>query len=174
MATWTKNDLKRQFDFVTSQGWVGHFHEAANDYDFPIATLLALGSRETNLKNIVGDGGHGYGIMQIDDRSFPDWCHSGTWQDARADILKGALVLDAKRQQIRAGQGKLLNIGGESFTGKPDLTQDEVLRTTLAAYNSGLWAYYSLTKSNDPDARTTGRDYSADTLARAAVFAQLV
>ena len=99
-------------------------------------------------------------------------CHEANY--GMADILKGALVLDAKRQQIRAGQGKLLNIGGESFTGKPDLTQDEVLRTTLAAYNSGLWAYYSLTKSNDPDARTTGRDYSADTLARAAVFAQLV
>jgi hypothetical protein len=39
--------------------------------------LMAIASRETNMRNIIGDGGHGYGIMQIDDRSFPEWCNSG-------------------------------------------------------------------------------------------------
>ena len=44
----------------------------------------------------------------------------------------------------------------------------------MAAYNAGMWAYYGLSKSNNPDARTTGRDYSADTLARAKIFAGLI
>jgi len=34
------------------------------------ALLLAMGSRETNLANITGDGGHGRGWLQIDDRFF--------------------------------------------------------------------------------------------------------
>ncbi len=67
---------------------------------------MAIASRETNMRNIVGDGGHGYGIMQIDDRSYPDWCHSGLWKDATAGIQKGASVLDAKRETIRDGQGR--------------------------------------------------------------------
>ncbi len=52
-----------------------------------------------------------------------------------------------------------------SFTGKSSLVANELLRTAVAAYNAGMWAYYGLSKSNNPDARTTGRDYSADTLA---------
>ena len=44
------------------------------------------------------------------------------------------------------------------------------LTTAVAAYNSGLWAYYDLSKTGDPDRHTTGRDYSADTIRRAQVF----
>ena len=56
------------------------------------------------------------------------------------------------------------------FTGKKDLSKTELLTTAVAAYNSGLWAYYDLSKTGDPDRHTTGRDYSADTIRRAQVF----
>ena len=46
------------------------FKTAAERYQLPPEILLAIASRETNMRNIIGDGGHGYGIMQIDDRSF--------------------------------------------------------------------------------------------------------
>lgn len=44
------------------------------DKQLPSYCLYALGSRETNLRNIVGDGGHGYGVWQLDNRShiIPD------------------------------------------------------------------------------------------------------
>ena len=67
--------------------------------------FVAIASRETNMRNIIGDGGHGYGIMQIDDRSFPEWTNSGLWKDVSAAIQKGALVLHSKQQTIRNGQG---------------------------------------------------------------------
>lgn len=35
----------------------------------PHGLLMAIGSRETNLTNEVGDGGHGHGVWQLDDRS---------------------------------------------------------------------------------------------------------
>ena len=141
---------------------------------FPPEILLAIASRETNMRNIIGDGGHGYGIMQIDDRSFPEWTNSGLWKDVNAAIQKGALVLHSKQQTIRNGQGKRLKVGSTPFVGKGQLSKDELLRTAIAAYNSGLWAYYNLTKYGDTDRRTTGRDYSKDVLKRAQVFRELL
>jgi hypothetical protein len=39
-----------------------------NRYNLPACLLYAVGSRETNLRNVVGDGGHGHGVFQLDDR----------------------------------------------------------------------------------------------------------
>src|SRR5262245_45037615 len=128
MSNWTKADLKREFDRAVDGDWIAHFRQAAADYSFPVEVLLAIASRETNMRNIVGDGGHGFGIMQIDDRSFPDWCHSGAWKDVGAGVKKGALVLDSKREQVRNGQGKNLSVGGVAFQGAAGLAEDDLLR----------------------------------------------
>jgi hypothetical protein len=175
MPNWNPNDIENQYNRAVKNDWIAAFKQAAADYKFTLPLLMAIASRETNMRSIVGDGGHGYGIMQIDDRSFPDWCHSGQWADVAACIQKGALVLDDKRESIRNGQGKKITIGGKtSFIGKNNLTDAELLQTAVAAYNSGMWAYYGLTKDGDPDGRTTGHDYSKDTYARMAVFAALL
>src|SRR6478752_8426300 len=84
MANWTENDLKRQFERAKKNGWIKTFKSAAATYQFPPEVLMAIASRETNMRNIIGDGGHGYGLMQIDDRSFPEWCNSGFDGFARA------------------------------------------------------------------------------------------
>ena len=86
----------------------------------------------------------------------------------------GASILDKHREMILHSQGVVLRVGGDEFTGKPDLTDEELLRTAIASYNCGLWAYYGLSVEGDPDFRSTGRNYSADTLARAAVFRSLL
>jgi hypothetical protein len=72
------------------------------------------------------------------------------------------------------GMGQVSRVGGRPFVGKANLSKDDLLRTAVAAYNSGLWAYYNLTKYGDPDRRTTGRDYSKDTLRRAQTFRKLL
>lgn len=43
--------------------------EVNNAYRLPPFLLYAVGSRETNLTNEIGDGGHGHGVWQLDDRS---------------------------------------------------------------------------------------------------------
>lgn len=80
MPNWTDHDLQNQFALAKNHGWLQFFESAATEYEFAPEILMAVASRETNLRNIIGDGGHGYGLMQIDDRSFPDWCHSGMWR----------------------------------------------------------------------------------------------
>lgn len=42
--------------------------EANELFGLPPYLLHAVGSRETNLTNEIGDGGHGHGIFQLDDR----------------------------------------------------------------------------------------------------------
>jgi len=140
-------------------GWIAFFEKAGKDYKFSTDILMAIASRETNMRNIIGDGGHGFGIMQIDSGSYPDWCHAGLWKDVNAAIQQGALVFDSKREMIRNGQGKTLKIRKPptTFTGKPNLTNAELLRTAIAAYNGGLWAYWGLCERDDQDWRTTGK-----------------
>jgi hypothetical protein len=43
--------------------------EVEKDQGLPFGILYAVGSRETNLTNELGDEGHGHGVWQLDDRS---------------------------------------------------------------------------------------------------------
>jgi hypothetical protein len=174
MPDWNPNDIRNQFKRAQDNDWLDAFSQAAAKYGFTTDVLLAIASRETNMRSILGDGGHGHGIMQIDDRSFPEWCQSGAWQNVPECIDKGASVLAAKRQAIQNGQGQQITVSHTTFTGKDNLTDDELLRTSIAAYNAGMWAYWGLSTSGNPDERTTQGDYSEDTLDRAEVFRNLI
>ena len=112
------SELSHEFEAAKASGWIPLFEKAGKEYDFAPSLLLAIGSRESNLRNIVGDGGHGYSLMQIDDRSYPEFCHSGAWHSVGLAIEKGTQVLDAKRSAILHGQGAALNVGGWKFIGK--------------------------------------------------------
>lgn len=166
--------IAQQFQYAKTNGWIDAFIKAGKDYDFAPSLLMAVASRETNMRNIVGDGGHGYGLMQIDLRSFPEWVASGAWRHPEQVIEKGAQILDQKMTQIHNGVGKILNIGGYSFTGRIFHTAEDAIKTAVAAYNSGLWAYYCFSKGEDPDRLTTGHDYSKDVLMRQVEFDKLL
>lgn len=166
--------VAQQFQYAQTEGWIPFFEAAAKDYDWPVALLMAIASRETNMRNIVGDGGHGYSLMQVDIRSFPDWCASGAWKNVDQSILKGTQVLEMKRTQIGSGVGKSLYIGGSSFTGKLFPDQDTLNRVSTACYNAGLWGYYAYSNGQDPDRFTTGHNYSADVWHRKVFFEQLL
>lgn len=173
--------LRGQFDRVMGSDWWPHLIEAC-DLHFPLGAfdavdLFAIGSRETNWNprylREPGDNGNGFGPMQIDRRSFPDWIATGAWKIPREAILKGAEVLWAKLQDARAMQGRKITVrtgSGQAFsvTGK-NLAPEEQKRVAIAAYNCGIWAHYHVSKGRDPDHGTTGKDYSADVLERAEV-----
>jgi len=60
-------------------------------YGLPVALLYALGSRETNLTNETGDGGHGHGVFQLDDRSHA--IPAGFDEDVRAQAETAAQMM---------------------------------------------------------------------------------
>ena len=110
-------------------------------HGLPAGLLLAVGSRETNLTNEVGDGGHGHGVWQLDNRShvIPD----GFDQDVKAQAVKAAEMLAGLIAQF-----------GE-------------LAPALAAYNAGAGDVANrIATGRSVDAGTAGGDYSADVLDR--------
>jgi len=155
----SRNVLLTQLNRTRERGWLPFFNEASNQFSFPVALLLAIASRESNIQNILGDGGHGRGIMQIDDRSFPDFANSGRWKDPRLNILMGARVLSGKQR----------------FLSQRGVDGDLLRRGSVAAYNSGEGnVLRAIRRGLSVDTFTAHRNYSADVLARAAVFAELL
>lgn len=109
-----------------------------------------------------GDGGHGHGLMQIDDRSFPEFCSSVDWMQPEANIRFGTKILARKRSYIRS---KTVGIG---------FTEPELERAAIAAYNCGEGnVMKSIRAGEDVDTRTANQNYSADVLRMADVYLQL-
>ena len=71
----------------------GMLTTAGNAHGVDPKILAALGIRETGFRNITGDHGHGNGIFQFDDHSYPDarnWAYDpATAADRAADKVGG-------------------------------------------------------------------------------------
>lgn len=124
--------------------------------------LVGILSRESGFgllldENGLGDHGHGHGELQVDNRWHKAFCNSGRWRDLRASL---DYVL---RNVIVPGFNELVD--------RCDLDYGAVLWATVAAYNGGAGGVLkALEAGKDPDAATTGRDYSRDVRARARAF----
>ncbi|MFL5319819.1 MAG: peptidoglycan-binding protein [Myxococcaceae bacterium] len=122
---------------------------ASKKYKIPPQVLFGMMMRESNGQNIRGDGGHGRGLMQIDDRSHADWLasHKGG-MDPASNIMYAAQVL---RESMDA-------FGGD-------------LRKGLSAYNAGVGGVESaLHSGRSADSATTGGDYASSVLRNAEQF----
>jgi Transglycosylase SLT domain len=158
-ATPPRSILAQQLTRARNNGWIPFFSEAAQKFNFSLPLLIAIASRETNIKNIIGDSGHGHGIMQIDDRSFPDFTNSDRAKDPRQNILKGGEVLSGKRR----------------FLSQKGISGDLLMRASIAAYNGGEGRVFrAINRGRDVDSVTTQRNYSADVLARSQIFKELL
>jgi peptidoglycan hydrolase-like protein with peptidoglycan-binding domain len=96
----TKSELSAQYQRAKSN-WP-FIHQAELASGLPRMLLFAVGSRETNLTNEVGDFGHGHGVWQLDDRShrppggFAQFDGNVPLQcSIAADMLHGLLTVEA-------------------------------------------------------------------------------
>ena len=107
----------------------------------------------------TGDGGHGRGLMQIDDRAHPDFISTGKWKDPKENILYAMVVLNESYNYLKK---------------KTDLTGNDLRAAAIAGYNCGAGnVLKSLKEGNSWDARTAGGDYSADVMNRSAEFTEV-
>ena len=95
--------------------------------------LFAVGSRETNLTNEVGDGGHGHGVWQLDNRShtppggFAQFDNNVPLQcSIAADMLHGLLAMEAGNveraaNRYNSGQPETAHTTGRDYG--PDVVQ---------------------------------------------------
>src|SRR5262249_49783100 len=121
-------DLKAQVDGAKASGLAKACSDAESAHDLPAGLLLAIASRETNCRNIVGDGGHGRGFFQIDDRSHAQFLaaqHVGPGGvppvGPAADYAATTLLAPALATANKLG-----------------LAGDGAVKFAAAAYNAGL------------------------------------
>lgn len=142
----TVDELKAQYTRATTNWrWI---LDAEEDHGVPPFLLYALGSRETNLKNIIGDGGHGYGIWQRDNRSFviPEDYLQTPYQQA----LDAGTLLMGHFVYFRGAYPKVAT-----------------WRAAICAYNAGRGGVRrALDAGQTPDSATTNDDYGDDVLQR--------
>lgn len=176
----TRSQLKSQYDRAKKLGWIPYFQEAERLHTknyFDTADLMGIGSRETNLDpkwtTKAGDKGNGFGLLQIDKRSFPEFTKTDAWKDARLGILKGAEVLMSKWHDMEQHAGQMVKVKSQAFK-MPALSGFKAQQAVIASYNNGRWPFYAATKGYDVDKYTTGHDYSSDVIDRAKVFRELL
>jgi hypothetical protein len=133
------------------------FKVAALAHALPPALLAAIASRESRggavLKNGFGDGGHGFGIMQVDDRNpFPVQHDGGP--AGQAHINQATQILANKLATVK-----------QTFT---DLSAVELLEMAVSRYNGGAGK-----RPPNSDEKTTGGDYMNDVWARARFYARV-
>lgn len=129
--------------------------------------LAGINARESRFgalldANGLGDGGHGHGEMQIDDRSHPAFCASGKWKDLSAS-------LEYVHANVIVPAFNTIGNYGEYFDdGKGAIDYAKLFWAAIAAYNCGVGnVLKALAAGDDPDSRTTGRNFSADVNATA-------
>lgn len=134
-----------------------------------VALLAAIAARETNISNIVGDGGHGRSLFQIDDRAWRSWLSSvpgvksGTWDhyDGHSAAYPGHCP-----SMTRAAGKAITILRSNKFAAKnagvPPALQ---VKVAVAGYNCGMGnalAAYRRYGARGIDEYTTGNDYSSD------------
>src|SRR5690606_10716949 len=72
--------------------------EIERKHGMPAGFLYAVGSRETNLRNILGDGGNGVGVWQRDKRWWP--IDDSYLKDVRKQAQDAAELLSANKKAL--------------------------------------------------------------------------
>jgi hypothetical protein len=133
------------------------FNSAAAVTGLPPALLAAIASRESRCGNALdqdgnGDGGEGFGIMQVDRRSHTPAGEGDPRSQAHIDQAAGIL------------KDCLNTMVGKFATAQPA----RQLQAAIAAYNCGT---SNVASPDTADAHTTGHDYSNDVWERAQFYA---
>jgi len=138
-----------ELTYAKASGFMPAFDSAATATGIDRNLLLAIASRESSMglsldSRGLGDNGHGNGLMQVDDRYHGGYTATVSPFDHRANVLKGAQIL----------QAEINRYGGN-------------LNYALPAYNTGSGnVNKALGRGLSPDAYTTGNDYGRDVLDR--------
>jgi len=162
MNDWTPKQLASQFRAGQRTGLIPLLVAAAKQAGLPPAYVVAVASRETRIQNILGDGGHGHGVMQIDDRSHREFlAEHPDWRTNPAPLIEHAAELLA--YNCAAVRKRW-----------PAFDDRQVRKVAASAYNAGMTNAAQGVSTGDSDRYTTGRDYGRDVLLRALVFEDLL
>jgi hypothetical protein len=147
--------LGAQVRAAQDAGWDVLFATSEYAHRLPLGLLWAVASRETMMKDVIGDEGHGRGLMQIDDRSHGAWLKAHGAGDAGKPYVADAIDYAGELLEKSIGEGR-----------RRGVAEGDLLKFALSAYNAGAGGADSGYKQGDSDLKTTGKNYGADVLKR--------
>jgi hypothetical protein len=142
--TFDRRSLESELRRARAFGWDRHMREAERATSLSRGILLAVASQETDMNDVVGDGGHGRGLFQIDDRSHAAFLarHGAAGPGGKPPVAAAArYAADLLRWNLDYGAAA----------------------GALAGFREG-----------DSDRRTTGGNYGREVLRRHAIFLELL
>jgi hypothetical protein len=167
-------DLLREHRALSGPARQAMGRAAAKSPHVDRALVEALASRETNMRNITGDGGHGRGMFQADDRYQEHFlrsvkgCDNGTSTPSHKSAWPKGLVPTISAGAIFAVRTLEANVAECIRAGVHD---GDRLFVAVAGYNRGLHGAITAYKQGGrrkADAGTANGNYAADVLERAA------
>jgi hypothetical protein len=186
MRDWTADELRAQVDAF---GWdhvrrvrelLRTAHRNGHGHALDLSLTFAVASRETGIRNILGDLGHGRGTWQSDDRwetralarvpgcqpghFKPCGHHHSALKAGHVPGLRNGFLLFLRAWDEHYGFGVTFG----RLHGIPH--PHDRIAFALASYNGGPGNALISLRDGDVDLRTANRDYSADTLARRRVL----
>ncbi|MEK6860553.1 MAG: hypothetical protein AABY07_01155 [Nanoarchaeota archaeon] len=140
--------------------------QSAAEYEkLPYEYVLAVASRETGIRNIIGDHGHGKGVIQIDDRWHEIARRLNPITKPKDFINYGVSLLSANYKWAQK-QYPLIKYKWAGV--------DAWLKIGAASYNTGLIRAQLGAKLGDCDKYTTGKNYGKDVMERMNMFKKLI
>jgi membrane-bound lytic murein transglycosylase MltF len=133
-----------------SQALRADFGQVAKETGTAESWLAALCWRESDFglalsPDGTGDGGHGHGLMQIDDRFHGPWLAVADWRHPLTNIRKGTSIY----------------LDGYHWLASRGLVDGTLIHAAIAAYNAGpARVLCQVRAGHDPDEITTGGDYA--------------
>lgn len=198
-ATDPYTEFRAALPHDTARSYARFMFDAADEYDLDPYLIAAIMEVESNyglglctetstvFGSGTGPGAYGCvdkddrGLMQINVRANP----LTNWYDAKANIRKGASILQSNERYFRQNRrGSTVTIptsdryakvreklglgkGGQTFPDPRPLSASSLVRATIAAYNAGpgtvLWAIAS---GKSPDVVTYSGRYSTEVIRR--------
>jgi hypothetical protein len=156
-------ELRLELARASASGLAELCHAAESRHGLPRSFMLAVASRETGCRDIVGDLGHGRGVFQIDDRFHHGWLVThGAAGAGKVPPLAAAAELAAT----------LLDAGLD-VARKQRLSGEAAVKFAACAYNAGVGGALDGLRRGDPDLATTGRNYGSDVVRRMHSFRAL-
>lgn len=152
----TPEQLAAELDAARVQGIDRACLAAERAAGLPQGLLLAIASRETHCRNIPGDGGHGRGVFQIDDRYHADWlAEHGAETPGAVPSIEDAAAYASEILAANLAFGRRHGIRGRAL-----------VKFAASAYNVGALGALEGYRQGDSDLRTANGNYGADVLER--------
>lgn len=120
------------------------------------AIISAIGDQESHWGRALtpqgptgtGDGGHGCGLMQIDDRTWGDWLAANDWTDPYTHITKAVQIYKAGLDyftatpstptvSLSASQAATRGVAAGTYPDVRPLADGPLQDAAIAAYNTG-------------------------------------